>query len=338
MVRKLTIGLISAASLAIASACFAAPAPLSIVARWSGPDGGWDFSAFDPVHRRLYVSRTDGVTAVDVDTGEVTPHLLAARRTHIALPINNGSELLVTEGASGQALIADALTGQVRATVKTGSKPDSALLEPTTGLVMVMDNAGGGVTLIDPKTAAAVGAVAVDGALESPAADGVGKVFITVEDKAEIVIIDMKTRDVIGRYELSGCTQPSGLAYAPPAGILVAACANNVAEVVSASTGKILKTLVIGGRPDAAHYDARLKRIYIPTGADGVLNEISVADADDVKVVEKVATQIGSRSGAIDPANSRVYIPAATFIAPVAPATRPTATPGSFKILVLDRR
>ena len=57
----------------------------SIQARYAGPDGGWDFSSFDPVHRRLYVSRSDGVTALDVDSGQVTPKLVPGAGTHIAL-------------------------------------------------------------------------------------------------------------------------------------------------------------------------------------------------------------------------------------------------------------
>jgi outer membrane protein assembly factor BamB len=336
---RLTLGLLATvAGMAIALSASAAPAPLSVVDRWAGPDGGWDFSAFDPVHRRLYVSRTDGVTAVDVDTGKVTSHLLMAKHTHVALPINGGAEVLVTEGGTGSALIADAMTGQVRATVKTGSKPDAAMLEPTTGLALVMDNAGGGITLIDPKAGTAVGVIPADGALESPATDGAGKVFINVEDKGEIIVVDMKTRAVVAHYKLDGCESPSGLAYAPAAGLLISACANNVAKVVSASDGHIVKTLTIGGRPDAAHYDDKLKLAYIPTGADGVLNVISVADAADVTIIEKAPTQAGSRSGAVDPANGRVYLPSAKFAPPVAPATRPTAVPGSFQILVLDRK
>src|SRR5215467_12017948 len=91
-----------------------AHATMHVEARYSGPDGGWDFSTIDPVHRRLYVSRSNGVTALDLDSGHVTPMLVAGSRTHVALPVNNGADILVTDGGSGGAFIADAQTGAVR--------------------------------------------------------------------------------------------------------------------------------------------------------------------------------------------------------------------------------
>lgn len=337
MTLRPALMLTTVALLGMVAAAHAAP-DLAVVDRWAGPDGGWDFSSFDPVHRRFYISRTDGVTAVDVDNGKVTPHLLAASHTHAALPINDGAEILVTEGATGSALIADAMTGQVRATIKTGKKPDAAILEPITGLALVMDNAGGGVTLIDTKAGVAVGNIPAAGALESAAADGSGKVFINIEDLGEIVVVDVPGRKVLAHYKLDGCEEPSGLAYAPDAHALIASCANKVAKVVSADTGAVAATLAIGGRPDATVYDAKLKLAYIPTGADGVVNVVSAASAKDIAVVAKAPGAVGSRSGAIDTANGRIYLPSATFAPPAAPGGRPTAVPGTFKVIVLGVR
>jgi DNA-binding beta-propeller fold protein YncE len=325
-------GAVLTGALAVATAG-AAPA-WSIVDRWAGPDGSWDYTAFDPAHRRLYVGRGDGITAIDVDTGKVTPKLLAAQRTHIALPMNGGADIVVTEGGTGSALVADALTGKVRATIKVGKKPDAAVFDPSTGLALVMDNAGGGITLIDAKAGAAVGTIAVEGNLESGAPDGTGKVFVNVEDKAEIVVIDVKARKVLAHYPLKGCEEPNGLAYAAAAKVIVSACANGVAEVVDPASGKVLTTFKIGLRSDTAFYDAQRKLVFIPTGQDGVVNVVSAADAKDIRIVAKAPSQTGSRSGAVDLKTGRVFLPSAEYGA--APAGgRPAATPGSFKVLVL---
>jgi DNA-binding beta-propeller fold protein YncE len=320
-------GILSATCAAAASA-----AQFTVVDRWAGPDGGWDFSAFDPVHRRLYVARSNGVTVADVDTGQVS-QLLTASHTHAAIPINDGAEVLVTEGATGRALVADARTGAVRAAIPVGKKPDDALLEPATGLALVLDNAGGGVTLIDPRTAKAVGRIEIPGALESVAADGTGRVFANVEDLGEIAVIDVKAREVLAHWKLDGCDEPSGLAYAPKADLLVAACANKTAKVVSAKSGKVVADLPIGGRPDWAGYDAATDAVLIPTGEDGVVNIVDVAAATPA-VVAKIPSRPGSRSGAIDPKTGRIYLPSADFI-PVPGKTRPGPAPGTFKILVL---
>ena len=338
--RRTTIALLSGGAvivaLASAPALHAAPA-LSIVARWAGPDGSWDYTAFDPLHRRLYVGRGDGITAVDVDTGMVTPQLLAASRTHIALPVNGGDEIVVTEGGTGSALLADAKTGKVRATIKTGKKPDAAVFEPASGLALVMDNAGGGITLIDVKSGTSVGVIRVEGNLESGAADGTGKVFVNVEDKNEIVVIDVKARKVIAHYPLKGCEEPNGLAYAKASRVIVSACANGVAEVVDAASGKLLKTLTIGLRSDTAFYDSKRNLVFVPTGQDGVVNVVSVADAKHIDIVAKVPSQVGSRSGAVDVKTGRVYLPSAEY-GPVPAGGRPAAAAGTFKVLVLAPR
>jgi DNA-binding beta-propeller fold protein YncE len=332
MRRVLGLATVLAAILGGGGPGAAAPAPsLNLIDHWAAPDGRWDFSAFDPVHRRLYVARRNGVTAVDADTGKVTPQLLAADHVHAAIPVNDGAEVLVTVGAAAQAVIADAHSGVVRATIPVGKKPDDALVEPSTGLAMVFDNAGGGVTLVDPRAGKAVGTIATPGALESAAAEGGGRVFANVEDLNEITVFDVKARQVVAHWKLEGCESPSGLAYDPQAKLLVSACANKVAKVVSPASGKIVASLPIGGRPDWAGYDAKSRTVLIPTGEDGMIDVIALEPKPTV--VASVPGRAGSRSGAIDPKTGRLYLPSADFAAE--PGGKPAPVPGSFKILVL---
>jgi DNA-binding beta-propeller fold protein YncE len=156
-----------------------APA-IHIQARFPGPDGGWDFSTIDSVHRRIYVSRSNGVTALDLASGQVTPMLVAGARTHIALPVNDGADILVTDGGSGGAFIADAHTGAIRVpTIATGAKPDAAFVEPTTGLAWVLDNHDGGVALIDTHAGRLVGRIAVAGARQSQVSKRIRNLYKT---------------------------------------------------------------------------------------------------------------------------------------------------------------
>jgi DNA-binding beta-propeller fold protein YncE len=307
---------------------------LHVQARFSGPDGGWDFSTFDRVHRRVYVSRSDGITVLDLASGAVTPRLVAGSRTHIALPINDGSEILVTNGASGGAFIANALTGAIRvASIPTGTKPDAAMLEPRTGLVWVLDNANGGIAIIDPHAGSLIGRIAVEGALESPVSDGAGKVYITVEDKAEIIAVDVRSRMVTAHYPLAGCEGPTGLAYDPRSRRLVVECANGVAKIVDARDGAILGSLLLGPRPDGLIYDARRSLVFAPTGGDATMVAI---DPARMQSVASVATQTGARSGAIDSQTEIIYLPSGQFAPAATPGGRPTLVPGSFQILAIS--
>jgi len=331
------VSLALVASLALVGAADAATPPLKITQRIAGPDGPWDYANFDPAHHRLYVAHGAMITAIDVDTGKVTPSLLPAQKAHIALPLPGGDEILVTNGSSNTAVLANAMTGAVRATIPTGVSPDAALIEPTTGLALVMNGHGGDITLIDLKAGQAVGAIPVGGTLEFGAADGQGRVFVNIEDTGEIAVIDMAARKVTAHWKLDGCEEPSGLAYAASSKVLISACANGVAKAVSAADGKIVSTLKIGPKPDAAFFDPARNLAYIPSGGDGTLSVIAVRSATDVAVVGKITTQPGSKTGTIDPTTGKVYLPSAKYDAPAKPGGKPVQQPGTFAVLVLDR-
>ena len=310
----------------------AGPAPAyTMKAAIEASDGGWDFSAFDPVHRRLYIARTDGVTAIEVDGGKATSHLATTGRTHAAIPINGGEEILVTDSSSGTAIIANAMTGAVRATIPTGKKPDAAIVEPATGLIMVFDNSGGGVNLIDPKSGRSVGTIATPGALESAATDGTGRVYVNIEDLNEVVVLDAKTKAVVNHFPLKGCEAPTGIALVPSSRLLVSVCANHLVTVVSAVDGAAITSLPVGGRPDWAGYDSKTHLVLIPTGADGVINLIAAEDRDKVQLVGTLPGHVGSRSGAIDSGKGVFYMPSAEFTA--VSGGRPVPTPGTFRVL-----
>lgn len=307
------------------------PSAMHIEARYPGPDGGWDFSSIDPVHRRLYVSRSNGVTALDLGTGRMTPLLVSGSRTHVALPVNDGADILVTDGGSGGAFIADAQTGAIRvSTIATGAKPDAAFVEPTTGLAWVMDNNNGGVALIDTRAGRLVGRIAVTGALESPVSDGRGRVFVTVEDHSEIVVIDARRRAVVAHYPLAGCEEPTGLAYDDRDQRLVAECANGIAKIVSGRDGRVLASIPIGPRPDGLVVDARRNLVFAPTGGDAAM---TIIDPARMVALGAVPTRTGARSGALDPQTGDVYLPSGEFAPPAAPGGRPSLVPGSFQIL-----
>jgi DNA-binding beta-propeller fold protein YncE len=335
------ISVFAAAAFAAAFAAGAAPAQTvpayGVVDRIAAPDGGFDYASFDPTHRRVYVSRTGGVLALDVDTKRVTGHLTDAQKAHESLPLDDGARLLVTDSGSNSAHLVDALSGELLADIPTGQKPDAALFDPATGLALVMNGHSGDVTLIDPKTRKAVGAIAVGGALEFAAADGFGRAYVNVEDQNQIAVLDTKARAVVGRYVLKGCEGPTGLAYAADGGVLIAACANKVAKVIRAADGQDLATLAIGAGPDAVIYDATRHLAFIPCGQDGVLEVLDLRAVGGVAVVQSVQTQRGARVGAVDPQDGDLYLPTATYT-PSPTGGRPVAQPGTFTILVVGPR
>jgi DNA-binding beta-propeller fold protein YncE len=319
-------------ALALAAAAPAGP-PIKVVQRIAGPDGGWDLLSVDPAHHRLLVARTDGVMAVDLRTGAVTPKFVPGARLHAAFAIPGTRLGIATSGQSNSAILFDSATGAVTAQVPTGANPDAAIYDPASKTVWVMNARDGTATIVDPAAAKAVGTVAIGGGLELPALDGHGHLFVNVEDKNEIAEIDLARRSVIRHIALPGCDGPTGLAYLP-SGILVSACANGVAKLVRAATGAVAGEIAIGPRPDGAFADPARHRAYIPSGGDGTLAVIDTAPPLP-RLIARIPTQAGARTGAVDAATGRVYLPTARFQPAAAAGQRPRAVPGSFEILVV---
>ena len=330
--RSLLAALLLAATAAPAVGLDAAP-PMMVTKRISAPDGNWDYVNVSADGKTLLLSRSDGVMTVDFATGTVNPHLVAAQRTHGVVTATGEKVGMVTSSTSGGALLFKVATGRVIADIKTGKKPDAALFDPATGMFLVMDNAGGGIAVIDPAAARLVGTVAIDGALESAVADGHGLVYVNVEDKGVLATVDVARRTVIRSVKLTGCDEPGGLALTRQ-GYLIAACQNGVAKIVVAKTGKQLGDVAIGSRPDATLYDAVRERAYVPTGGDGMLTMLDTVGVP--RAIGVVTTQKGSRTGAVDPATGNVYLPGARFAAAEA-GQRPKQIPGSFEILVVGK-
>jgi DNA-binding beta-propeller fold protein YncE len=332
--RPATIAIIGATIFQTAQPACAAD--MAVIGAIAGPDGGWDYASVDPEGRKLFVAHGDAVMEVDLDSGKVNASLVGGKRLHAVVPLPGG-KALSTNGGADNATIFEAATGKIVATVPTGASPDAAIYDPSSALVLVMDGKSGDITLVDPATATSPGKIDIGGKLEFAAADGHGKAFVNVEDKGEIAVVDIVGRKVLGRYKLTGCDEPSGLALDPATGILIAACANKKAIALKSGDGTIVATLPIGERPDAVMFDPKRALFFIPCGA-GELEVISAAKDSAPAVIATIPTANGARTGAVDMKTGKIYLPTADFGQPAPGETRHPVIPGTFRILVVSEK
>ena len=335
--RSLSFGTAAfAAVLVMSFACRAqAAAPTySVATRIPGADGSWDFANVDPVRGALYVARGDGIMKVDLATRTVVDRLAPAKGAHQVLVLDGGATLFETDGATDLARFVKADDGTVLAELHSGAKPDAAFLDRKTGLIAVMNADDGKVTLIDSRTRSLAGTIDVGGSLEFGVADGTGGAFINIEDKNEIARIDLVTKRRTGTIALPGCEGPTGLALVSGKR-LIAACANERALVVDVASGKVLTTLLIGRDPDAVLVDETRGVAFIPCGGSGTLVALSIAGGAPVRIAQTIKTQIGAKTGAIDPRDGHIYLPTATLAPRLPGAKRGVPQPGTFAVLVV---
>ena len=318
-------------SVGAAAAAYAAAPQYKIADRIKVQDGGFDYATFDPATNQVLMARPNFTTTIDVKTGKVG-EIKSAARGHIALPIP-GTQLLVVTQRAGNILIVDGKADKVVATLKGTKNPDGATYDPSTKLVFAMNHDGGDSTVIDPIAKKVVGTIPIGGDLEFTVPDGAGKVFVNIEDKNQIAVIDAKAKKVLTRYTLKNCDGPTGLAYDAADKYLISAC-DGTAKIIRADNGNEVASLKIANQPDAVIFDASRKLAFVPCRTPGILEVISLANPAKPEVVQHLQTQLGTRTGTIDPATGRIYMMAAKFGAPATAGGRPQALESTYDVLV----
>jgi hypothetical protein len=179
---------------------------------------------------------------------------------------------------------------------------------------------------------------------EQAVADGKGHLYIDVEDKANIAVVDTKTLMLTAHYDLTGkggtC---AGLALDAKNRILFAACRNPAVMVIlNADDGNIITTLPIGAGSDGAGFNPKTMEAFSSQG-DGTLTIIKEKSPASFEVEQTLQTMVGARTSTLDSKTNRILLISAEFGPPTPPAQpggrpgRGALVPGSFSILVVGK-
>ncbi len=309
-------------------------APVPAAASLPGPDGGWDYTSVDPAARRLYVARSTSVTLFDLAKGGAARSIGQIDHGHGVVPLPDHRSLLVTSGHDNSVRILDAEDGHEIARIAAGDGPDAALFDAASGRAYVMNHKGGTVSVIDVNGRKLVDTVALKPGLEFGVMAPDGTLYVNNEDANEIEAVDTHTDKAGAAIALTGCEGPTGLAYEARSGRLLAACANGKAAVVDARARKLVALVDIGAGPDAVILDAAKRRAFIPCGRSGELDMLAL-DGASVRLVKRIPTEVGARTGALDPRDGAIYLPTARFSPPATPGQRPSPLAGTFHVLVV---
>jgi len=274
-----------------------------------GGDGSWDYLRFDPNGKRLFIARSTRVMVVDLVHGKLASEIPDTAGVHGVALIPELHRGVTSNGKANTATIFDLDTLRPITTVPTGEKPDAILWEPFSKTVLTMNGRSNSITIIDPQTGKALGTITLPGRPETAVSDQQGKVFVNLEDKGQIAVVDMAQRTVVGTWDLAGCTEPTGLAidiHDKTHRRLFSACHSGVLVIVDADTGKSVQQLPIGNGVDAAAFDAATQTVFTSNG-EGSISVIQQISADSYRNVETVKTLPGAKTMALDPNSHLLY-------------------------------
>jgi DNA-binding beta-propeller fold protein YncE len=307
-----------------------------------GGEGGFDYVTADSEGRRLYVARSGPAGSLhiyDLDTlaqvGEIPD--VSAHGATVDTKYHHGF------ATSKPVTMFDTKTmGDVKK-LDTQGNPDGYLADPALRRVYILSHSVPNVTVLDAKDGAVLGTIDIGGAPEEAVLDGKGRMFIDIEDKDAIAVVDTKTMKMTGKYDISshggGC---AGLAIDAKNGVLFAACRDKKNMIiVNAADGKILIDLPIGAGCDGAVFNPKTMETFSSQG-DGTLTVIKEHSPTSFDVEQTVTTPVRAKTLTLDSKTGHILLITAEFGAAPPPApgarfSRPPMVPGTFSIIVVGK-
>jgi len=298
-------------------------------------NGGWDYLAVDPGSNNLYVSHGTQVNILNKTTGDslgVIPHTSGVHGIAFDNALGNG---YTSNGRLNTVTVFDLKTFAIKDSVKTGENPDAIMYDPYSKKIITCNGRSKDLTIINPATNKVTATIPVGGKPETAVSDEAGKIYVNIEDKNEIAVVDLKSNTVVNHWSLAPGDGPTGLAIDTKTKRLFAGC-DKLLVVMDATDGKIIDKLPIGDGCDGVGFDATLKYIFTSNG-EGTLTVIKEVSKTEFKVLENVASMKGARTIAVDEKTHAVYMPTADFNPQAPGERRPGMKPGTFKIIVFEK-
>jgi DNA-binding beta-propeller fold protein YncE len=293
-----------------------------------GGEGGFDYVTADPTGRNLYVARSGAAGHIGVYNLDTLAQVgdIPGVSSHGAVVDTATGHGFAT---SKPITMFDSKTFAVIKKIDVQGNPDGYLIDTFNHRFYDLSHSAPNITVIDTKDGAILGTIDIGGAPEQAVADGKGKIYVDIEDKSAIAVIDAKTMTMVGKYDISsksgGC---AGLALDVKNNILFAACRDKKDMVIlSATDGHIITDLPIGQGCDGATFSPATMEAFSSQG-DGTLTVIKENSPTSFVVEQNVATPVRAKTLTLDSKTGRILLITAEFGPAPAPAT-PAAAPAT---------
>jgi len=194
------------ATLAIIALAQQAPAtgPYKVVKTAKvGGAGGFDYVYADAAGRRLYIPRIGNparIAVFDLDTLAPVGEIANTNARGAAVSPKSGHGF----GSSKPVAMWDSKTLMPIKTIDVQGGPDGIMYDAFDDRVYVFSHIAPHVTLLNAADGAVVGTVDLGGMPEQAASDGKGHLYVDLEDKNKIAVVDAKTLTKTGEYDLEG--------------------------------------------------------------------------------------------------------------------------------------
>jgi DNA-binding beta-propeller fold protein YncE len=307
-----------------------------------GGEGGMDYIFADSDARKLYVARSGPaghIAVFDIDSLKQVGDIPKVSAHGATVDTKYGHGIATAKPVP----FFDAKTFEVIKTLDVQGNPDGYLTDPSEDRMYVLSHAAPNVTVIDAKDGTILGTIDLGGAPEQAVADGKGHLYIDLEDKDSIAVVDTKAMKLTGTFDVKskggGC---AGLAMDVKNQILFATCRDKKNMIiVSAKDGSILADLPTGTGSDGAVFNPKTNEVFSSQG-DGTLTIVKENSPTSFVVEQTVKTPVRAKTITLDSKTGKLYLMTAEYAAappaePGARPARPAMVPDSFMIITVGK-
>jgi len=267
----------------------------------------WDYHAVDGDTKRLYLSHGTEVVVIDTARDQVIGRIADTPGVH-GIAVGAG-KVFTSNGRENKVSVVDPTTLATLSKIDSGgANPDAIVFDPARQAVWVFNHTGKSATEIDAVNGKALLTIPLSGTAEMGQVDADGKVFVNIEDKDQIDVIDVSAKKVAASWAVAPGSSPTGLFLDRTSHRLFVG-ADKFMLMMDATNGKVLASVPICGGTDATWYDPGA-RLAFSSCRDGHITIASV-DGNELTVVQTLETSPGSRTMTIDPATHKLYVAAA---------------------------
>lgn len=302
-----------------------------------GGEGGWDYLNVDVANKLLLVSHATKAVVVDLTKDAVIGEITDTPGIHGAVAATPG-RVFTSNGRGNNASIVDTKTWTTIGKVETGGNPDYIMYEPKQKEVYTFNGRGQSATVIGAESGAVVATIPLGGKPEAGVADSAaGRVYVNIEDKNLIAVIDIATHKVVANWPIAPAEEAAGLAIDVKNHRLFVGASNKLMLMMDSTDGKVVAQVPVGAGVDATVFDPGTGYAMSSSG-DGTTTIAHEDSPSKLSVVQILKTAQGARTMAVDPTTHRIYMATAKFGPPPADAPagrgRPVMIPGSMTVLV----
>jgi DNA-binding beta-propeller fold protein YncE len=165
-------------------------------------DGGFDYVTADPDGRNLYVARsgpTGHIGVYNLDTLAQVGDIPGVSGHGAAVDTATGHGFATSKPVT----MFDSKTLAILKKIDVQGNPDGYLNDTYNHRFYVLSHSQPNITVLDDKDGSILGMIDIGGSPEQAVTDGHGKIYVDIEDKAAIAVVDANSMKMVGTYDVS---------------------------------------------------------------------------------------------------------------------------------------